>query len=177
MDYTTNSPILALRTLQIELGLVKETYDLWYALYDDNIRRKNYNEAKQNLEEVIKINDKIIIIANNGIIIIKQNSSNDNNNTTALENLTNILHHHESKKKLFKREAINTSNIDGQLNISKQSYTNDYLKYIIIIVVGIVVVGLTTKTMITQEESNLDGMVLIIIVSLIVYFLITNLNI
>jgi hypothetical protein len=174
MDYTTNSPILAIRTLHIELGLVKETYDLVYALYNDNIRRKNYNEAKQNLEDVIKINDKIIIIANNGIIIIKQNSSNDNN-TIALENLTNILHHHESKKKLFEREANNTSNIDGQLNISKQSYTNDYLKYIIIIMVGIVVVGLTAKTMITQDESNLDGVVLIIIVGLIVYFLITNL--
>jgi hypothetical protein len=176
---STNNPILSLTTLEVELRLVINTYKSWYTAYMDNIRRENYDEAKKNLVEVIRINDKVIVLATGGKNIIEQASKDstayDNSDVITLEELTRILHDHESKKIMLATDEFKLANIDGKLDISQQNYQTKYLQYVIIAIVGVVVAGLTAKTMITQDESNLEVAILVIIVGLIVYFLISNL--
>lgn len=176
---STYTPGLSLTTLEIELRLVTDTYESWYTTYMDNIRRENYEEAKKNLVEVIRINDKVIALAMRGKNIIEQASKDktvyNNSDVITLEELTRILHEHESKKIMLTTDELKITNIDGKLDISQQNYQTNYLKYVIITIVGLMVAGLTAKSMITQDDSKLELAMLAIIIGLIVYFLITNL--
>lgn len=178
---STYHPGLVLKTLEIELNLVTNTYESWYTTYIGNLTRGNYEEAKKNLADGIRINDKIIELAMRGKAIIDQSSNDisdyDNTDVITLEQLNEILYERESIKLMLANKEITFDNIDGKLDISQQNYQTIYLQYIIIIIVGLVVAGLTAKTMITQDDSNLEIAILVIIVGLIVYFLITNLNI
>ena len=178
---STYHPEMSLRTLEIELNLVTNTFESWHATYTDNITRENYEEAIKNLTEVIRINDKIIELVTSGITIIGQSTTDnityDTTDALTLDQLEEILYEHESIKTMLAKEEINIANIVGKLDISQQTYQTNYLQYIIIVIVGAVVAVLTAKTMITQDDSNLEIAILVIIAGLIVYFVITNLNI
>lgn len=178
---STYHPGKFLGTLEIELNLVTNTFESWHATYTDNITRENYEEAIKNLTEVIRINDKIIELVTRGITIIDQatmdNITYDTTDVLTLDQLVEILYEHESIKTMLAKEEINIANIVGKLDISQQTYQTNYLQYIIIVIVGAVVAVLTAKTIITQDDSNLKIAILVIIAGLIVYFVITNLNI
>jgi len=123
---STYTPGLSLTTLEIELRLVTNTYESWYTAYMDNIRRENYEEAKKNLVEVIRINDKIIALAIRGKNIIEQAAKDktvyNNSDVITLEELTRLLHEHESKKIMLTTDELKITNIDGKLDISQQNY-------------------------------------------------------
>lgn len=176
---STHNEILTLATLGIELTLVTNTYESYYTAYTNNIKKGNYEEARKILAETIRINDKIIEIATKGkntintaITLTIDYHSPD---VIPLAYLDGILLDHNSKKIMLANDELKITKLDGPADISQQNYQIDYLQYIIIIIVGLVVAGLTSKTMITQDESNLELAILAIIAGLIVYFLITNL--
>ena len=57
----------------------------------------------------------------------------------------------------------------------EQKQNTSYIQFVIIIIVGIIVIGLTAKSIVYQDETNIDIAILVIVSGLAIYFLITNL--
>ena len=71
--------------------------------------------------------------------------------------------------KEMKAEMVN---INGDLMTTELDQNSNWLQYIILVVVGFIVVGLTAKTIIDKKTSNLDNAILAIVIGVIVYYLI-----
>jgi len=63
---------------------------------------------------------------------------------------------------------------DGELSTTETSQQSNYLQFIILVLVGIAVAGLTIKTILTKDDSLLDTAILAIIIGIIIYFLINK---
>ena len=168
-------PSISLKTLELELQLVMNTYDSWYDIYIDNIKKENYGEAKKTLSELNRTNDMIMKLVEKGRYVLEKADKYDNSGGITLEKLNEISDKYQSQKLTLGNDEIEISNIEGKLDISQQTKKSTYIQYIIIIIVGGLVMALTAKTMLTRDDSSLDIAILVIVVGLALYFLITNL--
>lgn len=173
------NPVMTLKTLELEIQLVMNTYGSWYAIYRDNIKKENYDEAKKTLFELNRTNDMIIKLVAKGKKILEQANKDgivyDKSSVITLEKLNKLSKQFEAQQRILDKEQIEINNVDGKLDVSEKNQKSNYIQYIIIIIVGIIVMALTAKTMIMRDDSALDIAVLVIVVGLAVYFLITNL--
>lgn len=167
-EYQTD---INLKTLELELKLVMSTYDNWYDIYNDNIKRKNYDVSKKTLYELNRTNDMIMKLVENIKLVLK---NTNNYSGITLENLNQIADKYRSHKLTLESIEVESNNIDGKVDISQQTKNTQYIQYIIIIVVGGIVMALTAKTMLTKNDTALDIAVLVIITGISLYFLITN---
>ena len=178
MSYNYN-PVMTLKTLDLELQLVMKTYDSWYDIYLDNIKKENYDEAKKTLFELNRTNEMVMkLVARGKSVLEKANKDGivyDKTSVITFEKLNEISKQCEYRQVTLSRDEIDITNLDGKLDISQQNQKSNYIQYIIIIIVGVLVMALTAKTMITKDDSSLDIAILVIVVGLAVYFLITNL--
>ena len=170
--------IMLLKTIEIEIRLVLNTYDQWYAIYIDNVKNEQYADAKKTLLELNKINTVLMDLVSRGkASLAEANKTKLVNNTDiiTISKLNDVSKRLEYQQAIVSKEETELNNIDGKLDISEQNQKTNYIQYVIIIVTGVFVMGLTAKTMITKDDSALDIAILVIVVGLAIYFLITNL--
>ena len=169
--------IMLLKTIELEIRLVQNTYDEWYAIYKDNIKNKQYADAKKTLLELNKINTMLMDLVSRGRASLAEanKSGHVNIDIITVDKLNEVSNQLEYQQAIVSNEETEVNNIDGKLEISEQNQKTNYIQYVIIIVTGVIVMGLTAKTMITKDDSALDIAILVIVVGLAIYFLITNL--
>lgn len=187
MDYTAvyykmsiaNNPtadLLTLKTIEFEINLYIKSYETGHVTYIQHVRNKEYDEASKTLSELNKISNTLVSLVTSGQTILTKAMSDgtiDQKTVTIKQPMFNKLSLQlRSQQERIKKEEEKIANLDGELETSEQTKQSDYLQYIIIFIVGIIVVGLTTKTVLTQDDTSLDTVILVIIIGLSIYFLI-----
>ena len=77
----------------------------------------------------------------------------------------------ERKREIAKLEA-EMLNVNGDLKNTELDQKSNWLQFIVMVVLGVVVVGLTAKTMIDDNVSNIDNAILAIVIGILIYYLI-----
>lgn len=187
MDYTAvyykmsiaNNPttdLLTLKTIEFEIKLYIKAYETGHVTYIQHVRNKEYAEASKTLSELTQTSDTLVSLVTRGQTILTKalrDGSIDQTTVTLKQPLFNKLSLQlRSQQSRIRREEEKIANLDGELETSEQTKQSDYLQYIMIFIVGIIVMGLTIKTVLTQDDTSLDTIILVIIIGLSIYFLI-----
>lgn len=171
--------ILKLKTIEFEINMLMKAYETGHKTYLQNVLSKNYLDAAKNLEELTAVNNMIETNVANGqellAKIIKEGSINQPQVSFHSPRLQNISHKVKQQQINVNQLQKELDNIDGELDTTEISQQSNYLQYIILVIVGVVISGLTIKTIITKDDSLLDNAILAIIIGLIIYFIIKKL--
>lgn len=175
-DISHYPSILKLKTIEFEINMLLKAYKTAHATYLQNIVSKNYIDAAKNLAELTTINNMIETNVENGqellAKIIPEGSFDQELVSVQDPRLKKIARQVKRQQKDVKCLQNELTNIDGELNTTEISQQSNYLQFIILVIVGIVISGLTIKTIITKDESSLDTAILAIIIGIIIYFVI-----
>lgn len=180
MSHTQYPNILKLKTLEFEIELLMKAYKTGEATYQQYILTKNYTDATNKLAELSVINSRIETNIAAGEEILDemekdgslQKIQSISFETPNFKNITTQVNTQQNKVKTLQQ---NISNIDGDLNNTVLNQNSNYLQYIILVIVGIIVAGLTIKTIITKQDAPLDSAILVIIIGVIIYFILKKL--
>lgn len=167
---------LKLKTVEYEINLLVYAYETTQTMYLQYIQSKQYKDASIALRELEEINSKLLSLSTQGIqLLAKDVSDGAQYQASVHENKS----HFYSVLRKAKRESYKLTqlekqmaDIEGELVSSQSLYSSYYLQYIIISFVGLAVMILTLKTIITQEDSALDTIILVIVMGLLAYFII-----
>ena len=167
---------LKLKTVEYEINLLVYAYETTQNMYIQYIQSKQYEDASIALRELEEINSKLLSLSAQGIqLLAKDVSYGTQYQESVHENKTHLY----SVLRKAKRESYKLTQLEKQLAdvegavVSSQSlYSSYYLQYIIISLVGLAVMVLTLKIIITQEDSALDTIILVIVMGLLTYFII-----
>ena len=91
------------------------------------------------------------------------------------QRLDQIVRQAHSQRAITKRLQKELLNTEGELEATTLSQESNSLQYTIMVIVGIIVAGLTVKTITSNDVSMLDNAILAIAIGVIVYFLIKKL--
>lgn len=167
---------LQLKTLEYEINLLVYAYETTQNMYIQYIQSKQYKDASIALRELEEINSKLLTLSTQGIQLLAEDVSYG---TQYQESVRENKSHLYSVLRKAKRESNKLiqlekqlADIEGAVVSSQNLYSSYYLQYIIISLVGLAVMVLILKTIITQEDSALDTIILVIIMGLFAYFII-----
>ncbi|MAH20815.1 MAG: hypothetical protein CMB96_05210 [Flavobacteriaceae bacterium] len=171
--------IMQLKTIEFEMNLLLNAYDVIHKTYLQNIIDKDYSTAAKNLVELQQINTALQTGSSEGIALLDKaiNEGNINQEIVIIQKqrLDQIIRQAESQKAITKRLQKELLNAEGELEATTLLQESNSLQYTIMIIVGLIVAGLTVKTITSNDVSMLDNAILAIVVGLIVYFLIKKL--
>ena len=170
--------ILKLKTIEFEINMLIKAYKSGHSTYIQNIVSKQYTDAAKNLAELTTINNLIETKVSNGQTllakIIKEGSFDQQLVTIQNPRLKKIANQVKCQQRDVKNLQDELNTIDGELSTTETSQQSNYLQFIILVLVGIAVAGLTIKTILTKDDSLLDTAILAIIIGIIIYFLINK---
>lgn len=171
--------MLKLKTIEFEINMQMKAYQTGHETYIQNVISKNYSDAAKNLAELTAVNDMIETNVANGQELLdkitKDGSINQEQVSDETPRLRDVSHKVKQQQKVVKQLQKELVNIDGELDTTEINQQSNYLQYIILLIVGIVISGLTIKTIITKDDSLLDNAILAIIIGVIIYFIIKKL--
>lgn len=167
---------LKLKTVEYEINLLVYAYETIQTMYIQYIQSKQYKLASIVLRELEEINSKLLSLSEQGIqLLAKDVSDGTQYQSSVNENKSrfySVLR--KAKRESYKLTQLEKqlADVDGELVTSQSLYSSYYLQYIIISFVGLAVIILILKTIITQEDSALDTIILVIVMGLLAYFII-----
>ena len=167
---------LNLKTLEYEMNLLIYAYETTQTMYLQYIQSKQYEEASTALRELNEINSKLVSLSTQGIQLLSKDVSDGTQYQASVhanqKHLYSVLR--KAKRESYKLTKLEKqlADVEGELVTSQSLYSSYYLQYIIISCVGLAVMALTIKVVLTQEDSSLDTILLVIVMGLIVYFII-----
>jgi len=167
---------LQLKTMEYEINLLVYAYETTQNLYIQYIQSKQYEEASDSLRELEEINSKLLSLTSQGIQSIAQDVSYGEEYQDATYRdrtyLYSVLRKAKRESHKLKKLEKQLQDIDGEIIFTQTLYSSYYLQYIVITIVGCAVMVLTLKTIIMQEDSSLDTIILVILMGVIAYFII-----
>jgi len=171
--------VILVKTIELEIQLVINTYESWYDIYVDNVKSENYDEAKKILVKLNNICSMLEKLTMKGKILVANINSNDlyHDKSTTL-NINRLIKRSIKiiqQQSILNSEASDLNTMDGMLDNTEQKQNTTYIQFVIIIIVGIIVMGLTAKSIVYRDDTNIDIAILVIVSGLAIYFLITNL--
>jgi len=66
--------------------------------------------------------------------------------------------------------------LDGEIDTTTKSINSTSLQLFIIFIIGIIIIALTVKTILTKDESPLDTIILVIIAGVFVFYILKYFN-
>ena len=171
--------IMQLKTIEFEMNLLLNAYDTIHKTYLQNIIDKDYGTAAKNLAELQQLNTGLKTGSTEAIALLdKAINEGDVNQEMAIiqrQRLNQIVRQAESQRVITKRLERELLDTEGELESATLSQESNSLQYTIMVIVGIIVAGLTVKTITSNDVSMLDNAILAIAIGVIVYFLIKKL--
>lgn len=171
--------IMQLKTIEFEMNLLLNAYDIGHKTYTQNVIDGDQVTAAKNLAELQQINGALLKGASEGKKLLDKaiHKGDINQKIIAIKKpkLNQIIRQANAQEVITKRHMKELLNAEGDLEITELSQKSNKLQYVILATVGIIVAGLTVKTIISQDISMLDNAILAIVVGLIVYALIKKL--
>jgi hypothetical protein len=167
--------LLKLKTIGYELDLLMKSYETGQETYRQHMLIKNYTDASAKLEELATINKMIEtkLVKGEEILTIIQNDGSIDDEVLSLQNkhLRTISQTVQTQQSHVNKLQEEINNIDGNLDTSGKNQRSNYLQYMVLVILGIIILGLTAKTIVTKDDSILDTVILVIVVGLLIYFI------
>lgn len=171
--------IMKLKTIEVEMNLLLNAYDTVHKTYTQNVIDGDRVTAAKNLAELQQINEAILAIASKGKGLLDRamNEGEINQKIIAIQKpkLDQIIRKANAQQAITKNNLRELHYADANLEATNLSQKSNWLQYVVMAVVGLVVAVLTVKTITSQDVSMLDNAILAIVVGLIVYALIKKL--
>ena len=176
-DKSSHYPtLMKLKATDKEINMLVRSYENAQETSIMNIRNRNWKAAKENMDEMKQTNDMLLAAAAQGRELLEKAipEGGIDQKIVAYEKprLDSILNLATERIKEIKEMKAEMVNINGDLMTTELDQNSNWLQYIILVVVGFIVVGLTAKTIIDKKTSNLDNAILAIVIGVIVYYLI-----
>ena len=176
-DTSSHYPtLMKLKAVDKEIAMLTKSYETVNETSIMNIRQGHVLAAIENMEEMKQINDMLLAAVAQGKELLEKAipEGGIDQKIVAYEKprLDSILNLATERIKEIKEMKAEMVNINGDLMTTELDQNSNWLQYIILVVVGFIVVGLTAKTIIDKKTSNLDNAILAIVIGVIVYYLI-----
>lgn len=171
--------IMKLKTIEFEMNLLLNAYDNGHKTYIQNIIDGDRVTAAKNLAELQQINESILTKASKGKELLDKaiHKGDINQKIIAIQKpkLEQIIRQANTQDLITKKHMKELLDAEGNLEVTELSQKSNKLQYVILVIVGIIVAGLTVKTITSENVSMLDNAILAIVMGLIVYALIKKL--
>jgi polyhydroxyalkanoate synthesis regulator phasin len=171
--------IMELKTIEFEINLLLKAYDSVHKSFLQNIIDKDWIAALNNLAELERINQGLLTGSTKGNKLLdkalKEGEINHEIITLQKQKLDQIIRQAESQREIAKRRKKELLDIEADVESTDLLQKSNSLEYTILTIVGIIVAGLTVKTITNDDVTMLDNAILAIIVGLIIYYVIKKL--
>ena len=141
-----------------------------------NMTRRHFVAAFENMEEMKQINDMLLAAVAQGKELLEKAipEGGIDQRIVALEKprLDNIVSAALERKREIEQLEQEMINVNGDLKNTELDQKSNWFHFIVLVVLGVIVLGLTAKTMIDDKVSNIDNAILAIVIGLLVYYLI-----
>lgn len=171
--------IMKLKTIEFEMNLLLNSYDNVHKTYTQNIIDGDRVTAAKNLAELQQINESLLTGVSEGKKLLDKaiHKGDIDQKIIAIQKpkLDQIVRQANSQQVITKRHMKELLDAEANLESTNLSQQSNWLQYVILAIVGVIVAGLTVKTITSQDVSMLDNAILAIVIGLIVYALIKKL--
>lgn len=171
--------IMKLKTIEFEMNLLLNAYDIGHKTYMQNVIDGDRATAAKNLAELQQINEALLNGASEGKKLLDKavHEGDIDQKIIAVQKpkLDQIVRQANAQQVITERHMRELLDAEANLEATDLSQKSNWLQYVILAIVGMIVAGLTVKTITSQDVSMLDNAILAIVVGLIVYALIKKL--
>lgn len=171
--------IMELKTIEFEINLLLKAYDSVHKSFLQNVIDKDWIAALNNLGELERINQGLLNGSSKGNQLLDKALSEGEINHEIIilqkQKLDKIIRQAESQRAIAKRRKKELLDIEADVESTDLLQKSNSLEYTILTIVGIIVAGLTVKTITNDDVTMLDNAILAIIVGLIIYYVIKKL--
>ena len=177
MSTEKNSPsIVKLKTLELEISMLIKTYKQIQNTYNNNIRHKNYDAAKNNMEQLNTISNKLDSKMKQAQVmiddIVKKGEEYQEISREKDADIMSMAKNLNSWAEKLNKIKHKTDAIEGDIESTRiESRSNRFQFYFISIATFIV--GLVTAYSMMSEETNIiENIIAMAIVTIGIYLLI-----
>ncbi len=176
-DMSTHYPtLMKLKTVDKEISMLTKAYESVHETSVMNMTRRHFVAAFENMEEMKQINDMLLAAVAQGKELLEKAipEGGIDQRIVALEKprLDNIVSAALERKREIEQLEQEMINVNGDLKNTELDQKSNWFHFIVLVVLGVIVLGLTAKTMIDDKVSNIDNAILAIVIGLLVYYLI-----
>ena len=176
-DTSSHYPtLMKLKAVDKEIAMLTKSYETVNETSIMNIRQGHVLAAIENMEEMKQINDMLLAAVAQGKELLEKAipKGSIDQKIVAREKprLDNIIDKAMERKREIAQLEVEMLNINGDLKNTELDQKSNWLQFIVMVVLGVIVVGLTAKTMIDDKVSNIDNAILAIVIGILIYYLI-----
>lgn len=176
-DTSSHYPtLMKLKAVDKEIAMLTKAYENVNETSIMNIRQRHVNAAIENMEEMKQINDMLLAAVEQGKELLEKAipAGKIDQKIIAREKprLQNIVTKAMKRKREIAQLEAEMLNINGNLKNTELDQKSNRLQFVVLVVIGVIVIGLTIKTMIDDQVSNIDNAILAIIIGILIYYLI-----
>lgn len=156
--------------LYLELQSTLKKYKKYNKLYLKNLVEKNKENVEKYYEQIVILRDKLKTLMNeiNTTIIPDKNQQNIINNKQYIQKLSQTLDENTSELERIKNRALAMQKSEETSYLSQQA---EYLKYIVLVILSLICVGLLIYSIISEESNEMiDRIILLSAGFALVYF-------
>jgi len=175
-----NQNLLKLKTVELYIRLLTNSYQTVHETYLQNIKLGDKNKMNINANELDQINNALVAATSEGQILIDQSIKLGHRSqklaSNELPHMTKVINH--ARKQQIKLRIMEDKLLDatGELEYTSQAQHASSIQLTLIFIVSIIVVGYTFKTFTSRNISFLDNAIMALIIGLIIYFIIKKIG-
>lgn len=166
--------IAKLKQVELDIDLNLNAYKDAHTNYLNNIKSGNTTQANQNLKQLDKINNDLISLLGNAEMLMKEaypkGQSDQAKSKYNLNQILEMSNQLNKEAKEIQQMSDELHDVEGNLSISKITQRTNYVQYFIMLILSIVVIGFTAHTIITNDSSNIENVILILAIVAISYY-------
>ena len=176
-DTSSHYPtLMKLKAVDKEIAMLTKSYENVNETSIMNIRQGHVVAAIENMEEMKQINDMLLSAVAQGKELLEKAipKGSIDQKIVAREKprLDNIIDKAMERKKEIAQLEAEMLNINGDLKNTELDQKSNWLQFTVLVILGVIVIGLTAKTMIDDKVSNIDNAILAIVIGVLIYYLI-----
>ena len=176
-DTSSHYPtLMKLKAVDKEIAMLTKSYETVNETSIMNIRQGHVLAAIENMEEMKQINDMLLAAVAQGKELLEKAipKGSIDQKIVAREKprLDNIIDKAMERKREIAQLEVEMLNINGDLKNTELDQKSNWLQFVVLVVLGVIVVGLTAKTMVDDKVSNIDNAILTIVIGILIYYLI-----
>ena len=176
-DTSSHYPtLMKLKAVDKEIAMLTKSYETVNETSIMNIRQGHVLAAIENMEEMKQINDMLLAAVAQGKELLEkaipEGSIDQKIVAREKPRLDNIVDKAMKRKREIAKLEAEMLNVNGDLKNTELDQKSNWLQFVVMVVLGVIVVGLTAKTMIDDKVSNIDNAISAIVIGILIYYLI-----
>ena len=168
--------IMKLKVVDKEIAMLTKAYESVNETYIMNMRQRHFLAAIENMEEMKQINEMLLAAVQQGKELLEKAIPEGGidqrivaHEKPKMDRIIQAANERRKEIEVLEREM---ANINGDLHSTELDQKSNWLQFVVMAVIGVIVIGLTAKTIIDDQVSNIDNAILAIVIGVLVYYLI-----